>query len=110
MRNCTVTDTNLTDHSQEINKSFIDLYFAMYMDGEWGVTVGYVPDDPYMVETEQTLLDWQLQSDCCLSARASIQPQGFTITQYAALPSTISSCSPFQPLSAGNCYRGCSTI
>jgi len=109
MRNCTATDTNLLVHSEEINKSFIDLYFAMYMDGEWGVTVGYVPDDPFMVETERTLLEWQQNSDCCRSALLSVQPQGFTITQYATLPSTPQHCSPYQPLFAGNCYRGCLT-
>jgi len=100
---------DLKPDRDDINTDVCDLYFALYMDGEWGVQVGYVLTPSYIADTQKTLLDWQEQSDCCTLAPLSIQTQAFTILQYAVLPSTVQPCSPYQPLFAGNCYRGCLT-
>jgi len=69
-------------HRESINEEVCDLYFAMYMEGEWGVQVGYVPTPSYIADTQKTLLDWQEQSDCCALAIQS-QPN---ITLHTCCP------------------------
>lgn len=63
-------------HRAEIDREVTDLYFAMYMQGEWGVIVGYVPNS--IANTRKTLLDWQEHNDCCALAEASLGSYVYT--------------------------------
>jgi len=91
--------TNFKLHKKEVNENFCSSYFANYMNGEWGIEVGYKVPIMEIVNMNKILLDWQEDSDCCSLCKVSTQDQFFTIASYGVLSSN--PCPPFFPLFAG---------
>jgi len=91
--------TNFKLHTREINQEFCSSFFAMYMNSEWGIEVGYKVPPAQITTMNKELLDWQLESDCCALCNASTQIQPFSITSYAVL--SPNPCPPIIPLFAG---------
>lgn len=57
---------NLRLHTEDINKDFSALYFALYMEGEWGIEVGYNVPPAYITNMQKRLCDYQnLCADDC---------------------------------------------
>lgn len=84
---------------KQVNQDYCSSYFAMYMNGEWGIEVGYKVIPVEIVTMNKELMEWQLNSDCCALCNTSVQSQPFSISSYAVL--SPSSCYPLVPLYAG---------
>lgn len=92
--------------ARSINKDYTSTYFALYMQGEWGIEVGYKPAFQYIADMKKSLLDIQLAADCCsLCTNAS---QSIVINSYAGL--NPHPCEPFVPLYPGWYGKPCSVI
>ncbi len=50
---------NFLQQKRQINKDYTALYFALYMQGGWGMTVGYTPIPMYLANMQKRLLDYQ---------------------------------------------------
>lgn len=83
----------------QINESYCSSYLAAYMNGEWGIEVGYNVPVMEIVTMNKELLDWQENSDCGSLCGKSVQDQFFTIVSYAVL--STNPCPPFPPLYSG---------
>lgn len=68
---------NFKDHYPEISGEFVDTYWAMYMKGQWGIEVGYIPYPDYWVNYRLQLAEYQINSDCTKSLCAQSQTSGF---------------------------------
>lgn len=91
--------TNFKLDARQVNVDYCSSYFAMYMNGEWGIEVGYKVIPSEISTMNKELLEWQLASDCCALCNSSTQPQSFTISSYAVL--SPNPCYPLVPLYAG---------
>lgn len=91
--------TNFKHDIRQVNQDFCSSYFAMYMNGEWGIEVGYNVIPPEISTMNKELMEWQLNSDCCALCNKSTLSQPFTITAYAVL--SPNPCYPLVPLFAG---------
>lgn len=67
---------NLIQHTGDINKDFSALYFALYMQGEWGVEVGYKPIPLYLANMRKRLCDYQILSAGDCNNELFIESQG----------------------------------
>lgn len=56
---------NLKIHIKDINDSFTGTMFAMYTQGEWGITVGMKTDPLWYTRMRKQIADWQYNDDCC---------------------------------------------
>ena len=91
--------TNFKLDKKQVNLDYCSSYFALYMNGEWGIEVGYKVIPAEISTMNKELMDWQVDSDCCALCNASIQSQSFTVSSYAVL--SPNPCSPLVPLYAG---------
>lgn len=93
--------TNFKLHTKQINQDYCSSYFAMYMNGEYGIEVGYNIIPAQISTMNKELLDWQTDSDCCALCNASTSgvTNTFTITSYAVLAPH--PCYPLIPLYSG---------
>jgi len=96
--------TDLKPHTETINKDFTSLYFALYMDGEWGVQVGFNTLPMWFVNMRKQLVDWQNSSDCCSLATDSTRPQDVVIASYGTQRLKTECGNPFIPLYSGKNY------
>ena len=91
---------NLLQHSEDINADFAALYFAQYMQGEWGVQVGYIPTPMYIANMQKTLLDYQElgAADChyelFIASQGSISFDCCTSGSTRMIGSTQTNCCP----------------
>lgn len=95
---------NYKAHTEEINGDFTALYFSLYMQGEWGIQVGYQTLPVWYVNMRKKLADWQNDSDCCALCTESKKPQNAIILSYAGYPTNVNHCPPFAPLYSGSCH------
>lgn len=84
---------------KKVNNDYCSSYLALYMDGEYGIEVGYNVPPAQISTMNKELLDWQEGSDCCALCGQSVLDQDFTITSYAVL--SPNPCTPLVPLFAG---------
>lgn len=93
---------------REINNNFCNTMFARYMEGEWGIHVGFYTEPLYYVSWQKGVADWQLSYDCegklCTEARKFQQilssgSTGFSIETLpvVAIPLT---CDVFPPMNS----------
>jgi hypothetical protein len=102
---------------KRINKDFCNSAYADYMKAEWGITVGYVTGDPYVVVMRKKLADWQLTNDCsnslCIVSKGHLKydccPPGSTQMDFSVRVNCCTSPYVFNP-SDGKCYYPGSTI
>ena len=97
--------TNFKLHTTQYNKDYCSSYFAAYMNGEWGIEVGYKVLPIQIVTMNKELMDWQLDSDCCALCAVSTSGQTFSIASYAVL--NPHPCYPLIPLYAGPSQAPC---
>jgi len=70
---------NLRLHSEEIDKNFSSLYFALYMQGEWGIEVGYKTYPAYLTNMRKRLCDFQELASGDCNNELFIASQGHSI-------------------------------
>ncbi len=92
-----MTDFKL--HTKSVYQEFCSSMFAAYMNGEWGIEVGYKVPSMQISAMNLELTEWQLNSDCCALCAVSTSGQTFTISSYAVL--SPNPCTPLVPLYAG---------
>lgn len=97
--------TNFKLDIRQVNQDFCSSYFAMYMNGEYGIEVGYKVIPAEISTMNKELMEWQLNSDCCALCNTSTQSQPFTISSYAVL--SPNPCYPLVPLYAGRQQSPC---
>lgn len=90
--------TNFGKEIGSINKDYTSSYFAEYMQGEYGVTVGYAPVPLYIINMKKTLADWQLGSDCEKELCKLSKQQQVNILAYPKYGG-----SPFPQINGDNC-------
>ncbi len=95
---------NLKKHTREIDGDFISYYFAQYMQGEWGIEVGYQTLPAWWINYRKQLADWQNLQDCCSLCAESKLPKPMIVNRYAVLNPVPDPCSPFTPLNPGPTY------
>lgn len=66
---------NLLNQDERIGKAFTNLMYSRYLDGQWGISVGYRTYPPEVVLMEKWIYDWQKGSDCgTLCTQSLTQP------------------------------------
>jgi len=91
---------NLAEHIKEINCDFTNVIFAKFMQGQWGINVGYSIPNLLISVMRKTVADWQLLSDCNNTLCVATTSGTTVITSYPTWGN-----SPFpQIVDSRSCY------
>mgnify|MGYP001607879901 CR=1 FL=1 len=98
--------TNYKQDIDQINLDYVNLMYAGYLKGLWGITAGYQTVPPYLTITRKKLADWQLLQDCKGALCTASRSAEYTILAYPTLGTTTFStgcdteCNPIPAISA----------